>query len=72
MPGERRNILSPFTQRWQGNFNRVQTKQKIFAKSSRQGFSPQVRIRRRKHPHVHLLRLRRSHSLQFACLQHPQ
>jgi hypothetical protein len=48
MLGQHGNVFEPVAQRRQTNLDRVQTKQKVLAKTSRRHLGVQIRIRRRQ------------------------
>ena len=54
------------------NLNGINAEEKIFAKVAGLGLFVEPRVGGAEQPHIHAPRLRGSHTLQFASLQHAQ
>ena len=69
---EQREILLAVAQRRNSDFDHGEPVEQILAKAPVGYLVPQIAMRRRYHPHVHLARAHRTHALDFLILQRPQ
>src|SRR5579863_1186993 len=71
MRDQRRNILSPLTQRWEEQRKDVNTVKQILTEFLFAHPSFQIAMRSHYHSHIHADRLIAAKALYFAFLQHP-
>jgi len=63
MPCQRGDVFASFTQWRQRYLNRIQPKEKILSEAPLCAVLPQISIRCRENPNIHLLRTRRANAL---------